>query len=60
MKRRRFTLLEVVVSLAILGIGLAGFLQLMMNSQKRIAQSADRWAHMHMLAQAAEYFMLQG
>ena len=32
MKRKieRFTLLEVVVSLAILAIGLAGFLQLMM------------------------------
>lgn len=56
---RRFTLLEVVVSLAILSIGLAGFLQLMMGSQKRIAESVDRWTRMHMLSQAAEYFMLQ-
>ena len=61
MKRKigRFTLLEVVVSLAILAIGLAGFLQLMMGSQKRIARSVDRWTRMHMLTQAAEYFMLQ-
>ena len=56
---RRFTLLEVVVSLAILSIGLAGFLQLMMGSQKRIAESVDRWTRMHMLSQAAEYFMLR-
>ena len=58
-KNERFTLLEVVVSLAILAIGLAGFLQLMMGSQKRIARSVDRWTRMHMLTQAAEYFMLQ-
>lgn len=53
-----FTLIEVVVSLAILTISVAGFLQLMTAAQNRIIRSYDRWMTTHMLMQSAEYYML--
>lgn len=55
---RKFTLIEVVVSLAILTVSVAGFLQLMTAAQNRIIKSYDRWMTTHMLMQAAEYYML--
>lgn len=57
-KRSFFTLLEVVIALAILGISLTVLLQLMMSSQKRIAKSRDKWRETHMLMQGAEYLLL--
>ena len=56
----RFTLIEVVVALAILTLSLAGLLQLLSQSQLRIANAEDKWRHTHMLIQAAEYLMLAG
>ncbi len=58
MRRICFTLIEVVVALAILGLSLTGLLTLLTSSQRRIANSYEKWERMHMLAQAAEYFML--
>ncbi|OQA88916.1 MAG: hypothetical protein BWY31_00101 [Lentisphaerae bacterium ADurb.Bin242] len=60
MKRKlsRFTLVEVVVALAILTISITGFLQLLIAAQSRIVKSHDAWMRMHMLSQAAEYYML--
>ena len=58
MKRTRFTLVEVVVALAILSISIAGFLQLLTAAQNRIIKANDSWNHTHMLMQAAEYYML--
>ena len=55
----RFTLVEVVVALAILSISLAGLLQLSINANNRVADAAEKWSAEHMLAQAAEYLMLQ-
>ncbi len=57
--RKSFTLIEVVVSLAILGLSLVALLTLSNNSQRRLMKARDRWQHMHMLAQGAEYYMLQ-
>lgn len=54
----RFTLIEVVVALALLSVSLAGLLQLSINSQQKLIASDDKWRHEHMLAQAAEYLML--
>ncbi len=54
----RFTLVEVVVALAILTISITGFLQLLIAAQTRIVKSYDAWMRMHMLSQAAEYYML--
>ena len=57
--RRRFTLIEVVVALAILSISLAGLLQLSITAHTRNADSVGKWESEHMLAQAADYLMLQ-
>ena len=54
-----FTLIEVVVSLAILSISLVGFLQLSIGASRRVADAVEKWESEHMLAQAAEYLMLQ-
>ena len=56
---KRFTLIEVVAALAILSISLAGLLQLSISSSRKIADSLEKWNSEHMLAQAAEYVMLQ-
>lgn len=56
---RRFTLIEVVVALAILSISLAGLLQLSITANTRNADAVEKWESEHMLAQAAEYLMLQ-
>lgn len=58
MKMRSFTLIEVVVALAILSISIAGFLQLLTAAQNRIIRVNDHWMRTHMLIQAAEYYML--
>ena len=58
MKKNPFTLVEVVVALAILSIGIAGFLQLLTAAQNRIIKVSDHWTRTHMLIQAAEYYML--
>ena len=56
---RRFTLIEVVVALAILSISLAGLLQMSLSSKRKIADAVEKWESEHMLAQAAEYVMLR-
>ena len=56
--RRPFTLVEVVVALAILSISIAAFLQLLTAAQNRIIKAHDSWMRTHMLMQAAEYYML--
>ena len=53
-----FTLIEVVVAMALLSVSLAGLLQLSINSQHKLIAADDKWRHEHMLAQAAEYLML--
>jgi prepilin-type N-terminal cleavage/methylation domain-containing protein len=55
---QRFTLIEVVVALAILSISLAGLLQLSIGSSRKVAEAFNKWEAEHMLAQAAEYVML--
>lgn len=55
----RFTLIEVVVALAILSLSLAGLLQLSIGASRRVANAVEKWESEHMLAQAAEYLMLQ-
>ncbi len=59
MKHTGFTLIEVVVALGILALSIAGLLSLLTSSQNRIGKSLEEWKNMHMLSQAAEYFMLQ-
>ncbi len=56
--KRAFTLIEVVVAIAILGLSLAGLLQLLTQSQLRIANAEEKWRDMHMMTQAVEYLMM--
>ena len=58
--RNSFTLIEVVVALAILTLSLAGLLQLLSQSQLRIAHAEEKWMETHMLIQATEYLLLAG
>ena len=58
--RLPFTLIEVVVALAILTLSLAGLLQLLSQSQLRIADAEEKWSDMHKLIQATEYLLLAG
>lgn len=59
-KKDIFTLIEVVIALAILAISLTGILELMTQSQKRLSKSYEKWERMHVLSQAAEYYLMQG
>ena len=56
--KKSFTLIEVVVSIAILALSLAGLLQLLTQSQLRIANADEKWREMHMLTQGVEYLMM--
>ena len=53
-----FTLIEVVVALALLSVALAGLLRLSINSQLRVAAAREKWERTHRLMQAAEYLLL--
>ncbi len=55
-----FTLLEVVISLAVLSMGLAGFFSLGASAQRRVANAQEKWRNQHMLMQAAEYYLIYG
>lgn len=55
-----FTLIEVVIAIAILALGLVAALSLSSSSSRRIEKSFNAWKSQHMLAQAAEYFLLAG
>lgn len=54
-----FTLIEVIISLAILGLSLVSLLTLANSSQQRLFKARERWHTAHMLTQAAEYYLLQ-
>ena len=56
--KKAFTLVEVVVALALLGLSLSGLLTLAMNAQLKVARSVEKWDNTHKLIQAAEYLML--
>lgn len=54
-----FTLIEVIISLAILGLSLVALLTLANSSQQRLFKARELWHTAHMLTQAAEYYLLQ-
>ena len=56
--KKFFTLVEVVVALAILGLSLSGLLSLAMNAQVKVARAVEKWENTHKLIQAVEYVML--
>jgi hypothetical protein len=59
-KDSSFTLVEVVVALAILAMGLIGILSLTASASNRTAKALKKWETAHRLAQGAEFFLLAG
>lgn len=60
MKRRFFTLVEVVAAMAILTLGLSSFFGMSFLAQKRLMKAQEKWERLHMLSEGAEYMLLQG
>jgi hypothetical protein len=57
-KRFRFTLLEAVIAVAILGMSLTVLFQLLFSARKRINHTLDDWNNTHRIIEAAEYVLL--
>jgi hypothetical protein len=57
-KIKIFTLIEVLIALAILTLSVTTFLMMMGSASKRVSKAAQRWENTHLLTQAVEYYML--
>jgi len=57
---RRFTLLEVLIAIAILGVSVALILSILAGARSRILRAERNWARQHLMAQAAEWYLLAG
>lgn len=55
-----FTLLEVVISIAVLGLSLGAVLTLTVSAQNRMIRAETDWRETHLFMQAAEYYLLCG
>ncbi|MBN1863811.1 MAG: type II secretion system protein [Victivallales bacterium] len=55
-----FTLIEVLVAVAILSISLVGMLGICSSAADRLRKAAEKREHQHMLSQASEYYLLAG
>lgn len=58
--KKSFTLLEVVVAIAILGVSLVTLLNIAASTVSRMNRAYDRWKGQHVLTQALEYYLLTG
>lgn len=58
--KSKFTLIEVVVALTVLGLAIISASAMCSQSITRIVKAKARWADQHMISQAAEYFLLAG
>jgi prepilin-type N-terminal cleavage/methylation domain-containing protein len=55
---KKFTLIEVLIALAILSMAVVSFSLLIGGASKRTVVAFDRWQSTHLLTQAVEYYML--
>ncbi len=55
---RGFTLVEVVVALAILAVALTVFFGMAQSAVRRVDKACGEWKKTHLLSQAAEYYLL--
>jgi type II secretory pathway pseudopilin PulG len=58
--RRRFTLIETVIAMAVLTLGLVAAMSLAASSTNRVIRASDRWRAQHYLSQAAEFYLTMG
>ncbi|MCK5835589.1 MAG: type II secretion system protein [Lentisphaeria bacterium] len=59
-KASLFTLIEVVVALAILAIGLSTIFYIFSNSTQNIQQAQKLWANQHLMNNLTEWYLLMG
>jgi prepilin-type N-terminal cleavage/methylation domain-containing protein len=59
-KASLFTLIEVVVALAILAIGLSTIFYIFSHSTKNIQQAQKIWANQHLMNNLTEWYLLMG
>ncbi|MHB9138840.1 MAG: type II secretion system protein [Victivallaceae bacterium] len=57
-KYKCFTLLEVVVAIAILAMGIASALTAISMARNRVFKAERQWLEQHLLTQASEYILL--
>lgn len=60
MGTRPFTLIEIVVAVALLGVSLASIVTMVSQTQSRVMKAEQRWAREHNLTNAAEWHLLAG
>lgn len=60
LNKQRFTFLEVLIAVAILGLGLAMLLSEIAGARTRILRAQRAWGRAHCQAQASELFLLAG
>ncbi|MDD5727521.1 MAG: prepilin-type N-terminal cleavage/methylation domain-containing protein [Victivallales bacterium] len=58
LKIKSFTLIEVMIALAILSLAVVSLTLLAGAAVRRTGRAAMRWEHTHLLTQAVEFFML--
>ena len=58
MVKKCFTLVEVIVALAVMGLALTAFFALSQSAVNRVDKAYSSWERMHLLSQAAEYCLL--
>lgn len=58
--KRNFTLIEVLIALAVLTMGILAAAGLIWGAQSRNITAAQQWEEQHIMSQAAEYLLLAG
>lgn len=58
--KHSFTLLEVILAVAILSIGFIAAMSIAATAADRLMKAVSRWEKQHMLNQATEFFLLAG
>ena len=56
--KKHFTLVEVIVAMAIMALALTAFFVLSQSAVNRIDKAYSNWERTHLLSQAAEYYLL--
>jgi type II secretory pathway pseudopilin PulG len=56
----KFTLMEVIIAIAILALSLVAAMAISSSSKRRIDKAYKKWKVQNMLSQATEYYLLAG
>jgi type II secretory pathway pseudopilin PulG len=60
LRQSQFTLLEVVVAITILAMSVVCTMSIVGGARAQLLRAERRWGRSHLLAQAAEYYLLAG